>query len=182
MPKTIAKPVLTWLEKNNARYEAVGHRQVFTAQDKAATLKIHPKQVAKSVVLNLGPRNHFIVSVPANKNVDLKKIKEFLNKARKKNKEKPITKINFTKELWLKKNLKKSEPGAILPLGSFYKLEHLLDNSLLKQKFLIINGGCTWQSLKMTPAQLIKLEKDFFRKTNLATAKPKPKKVSSERK
>lgn len=175
MLKTIAKPVFNWLEKNNVNYEAVSHRRVFTAQDKAATLRIDSKQVVKSVVLSLGLKERLIASVPANKNIDLKKIKGFLNKSRKKNKEKLVAKIDFAKEVWMKKNLKSSEPGAVLPLGSFYGISHLIDGSLLKQKFLILNGGCTWQSLKITPARLIKLEGSFLQKTSLAANKPKKK-------
>jgi len=69
--------------------------------------------------------------------------------------------------------LKNSEPGAVFPFGVFYKLLHFLDAALAKQKFLIINSGSNWQSVKITPAQLAKTEGVFLEKGSFSAAKPK---------
>ena len=173
MIKKVAKPILNFLEKNGVKHEILEHRLVFTAQDKAATLKIDEKQVVKSVVIKTDARNYGLVSIPSNKNLDLKKLKELINKKRKKSGEKAAGKIEFAKEAWFKKNLKNSEPGAVFPFGVFYKLLHFLDAALAKQKFLIINSGSNWQSVKITPAQLAKTEGVFLEKGSFSAAKPK---------
>lgn len=180
MKKTIAKPILNLLDKNTTKYELINHRQVFTARDKAATLKTSPKETAKSVILKIDTKECVLVSVPADKNIDLSKLKKFINQTRQKNKEKAAKKISFAPEAWFRKNLKNSEPGAVVPLGSFYKIKNIFDPALLKQKNLVLNGGSNWQSIKISPAQLIKIEGEWLVKTNVSS--PRPKKKSKKKK
>lgn len=176
MPKKISQTILNKLEKSGIKFEIIDHRQVFTAQDKAATTGVDPKQVVKSVALKADTKDYILVSVPANKNIDLKKIKEFINKSRKKEGTKLAKKIDFAKPAWAKKNLKNSEAGSLLPLGYLYNMPTFFDNLLLKQKFLLLNSGSNWQSIKITPTQILQLEKDFLQKGSFSYPRPKLKK------
>ena len=60
---------IDFLEKAKVKYELIKHRQVFTAQDKAATLKVKPNIIGKTLVLKIGKRIS-VVLIPANKNLD----------------------------------------------------------------------------------------------------------------
>ncbi|PJE59762.1 MAG: hypothetical protein COU85_02000 [Candidatus Portnoybacteria bacterium CG10_big_fil_rev_8_21_14_0_10_44_7] len=182
MSKKIAKSILTKLEKTGAKFKIIDHRQVFTAHDKAATTGFGPKQTVKSVALKIDAKEYILASVPANKNVDLNKIKNFINKTKKKDDRKLAQKIDFAKPAWVKNNLKNSEAGALLPLGLIYNLPNLFDNSLLKQKFLLLNSGSNWHSIKITPAQLEKLEGRFLFGGSFSTPRPKLKKKSGKKK
>ena len=83
----IPKKVINFLEKGKVKYEAIGHRTVYTAFDKAKTLKRGPlaggwrvgrspeKMVGKTLILKMDGKLT-VVLIPANKNLDLQKFKK----------------------------------------------------------------------------------------------------------
>lgn len=154
----ISKKLLNFLEQNKAKYQVLEHRIVYTAHDKAATLKVDPKQVAKTVLVKLDTKDYALVLIPANKNLDKKKLLTLVNKSRQKENLKPFKKIDFVTEQWMKKNLKGTKIGATPPFGSLFKLPTFLDGSFIKQKRLIFNAGDYNVSIEMTPAQFMKIE------------------------
>ena len=139
--------VSKFLEKSGAKCELIEHRTVYTAYDKAATLKIAPKIVGKTLVLGLD-KQLVVVLIPANKNLD----KNRLRKAAK------ARKIEFVSERIIKNRIKGVRLGAIPPLGSIWKMSTFIDNSLLKNHKIIINAGCSNWSIKIRGATLKKLE------------------------
>jgi len=147
----IPKKIIKFLEGNKVKYEQISHRKVFTAFDKAATLKVKPKIVGKTLVVKLD-KNPALVLIPANKNLDKEKLRK-IAKAKT---------IDFVKEVWMKKNLKGVKVGAIPPFGNMFKLKTFIDNSLLKQPKIIINGGDYNWSIKISPAVLKKLIPDLI--------------------
>ncbi len=154
----LAKTIKNFLEKNKIKYELLEHRTVFTAFDKAATLKVKPAIIGKTVVLSLDSKDHTLGLIPANKNVDKQKVLTAFNKLRQKTKEKLYKKIDFSKEQWMKANINGAKLGATPPLGMLYKLPFFIDNSLAKQSKIIVNGGEYELSLKLSPASLVKLD------------------------
>jgi len=146
----IPKKIINFLKKNKIKYEPIEHRIVYTAFDKAATLKVPQKIVGKTLVVKLD-KNPAIVLIPANKNLDKEKIKK-IAKAKK---------IDFLKEAWMKKNLKGVKLGAIPPFGSLWRLKTFIDRSLINQPKIIINGGSYNWSIKITPANSKKLIPDL---------------------
>ncbi len=154
LPKTIQN----FLNKNKIKYEAINHRTVYTALDKAATLRIKPARVGKTVVLVFDGKEHALALVPANKNLDKDKILAIANKIRQKAGLRNFKKADFAKEQWVKANIKGIKIGTTPPFGPLYDLSLFLDNSLIKQPKIIVNGGNYILSLKITPASLAKLE------------------------
>ena len=73
----IFKKLIKFLEENKIKYESVKHRTVYTAQDKAATLKVKPNIIGKTLVLKLDKRIS-VVLIPANKNLDKNKFSAFV--------------------------------------------------------------------------------------------------------
>lgn len=153
LPKTIQK----FLDTNKIKYEVIEHKTVYTAFDKAATLRAKPNEVGKTVVVSLDGKNYALGLIPANKNLDKKKVLAVFNKLRAKNKEKNYKKIDFATEKWLKANIKGASLGATPPFAALYKLPIFIDNSLLRPAKIIVNGGAYELSIKLAPASLIKL-------------------------
>ena len=96
--------------------------------------------------------------IGADRILDKKKFKETVNTWLKENGQKPIKSIQFGKENWMKKNLKGIKVGTVPPFGEIWKLVTFVDKSLLRNKKLIINGGDYNFSIKLSPAQLKKIE------------------------
>lgn len=154
----IPKSLLSFLDKNKVKYEIVKHKIVYTAHDKAATLKLKPESVAKTIVASLDGKDHAIAIVPANKNLDKKKLLQIINKVRQKSGVKAAKKIDFAKEVWMKKNIKGVKVGSTPPFGILYKIPTFIDNILAKQTKIIVNAGDYQNSLKITPSLLFKID------------------------
>jgi len=148
----IPRKLIKFLEKNKVKYEPIEHRIVYTAFDKAQTLKVSEKMVGKTLVVKMD-KNPALVLIPANKNLDLQKLKRAAK----------AKKIDFEKETWMKKNLKGVKIGAIPPLGNLFKLKTFIDNSLLKQPKIIINGGDYNRSIEISGASLKKIIPDLMK-------------------
>jgi len=152
-----SKTLKSYLDKSKIKYEIIEHRTVFTALDKAATLKVKPAMVGKTVIVSLDNKNYALGLIPANKNLDKQKVLVAFNKLRQKANEKNYKKIDFATEKWMKANIKGVKLGATPPFGVLYKLPFFIDNSLAKQLKIIVNGGEYELSLKLSPTSLIKL-------------------------
>lgn len=135
----IPSKVLKFLEKAKVKYEPVKHKKVYTAYDKAATLRVPLKIVGKTLVVKLD-RNPALFLIPANKNLDKKKLK-----------------AKFVSEGVIKNKLKGVKVGAIPPFGSLWKLPTFIDRGLLKNPKIIVNAGDYNWSLKINPAIFKKL-------------------------
>lgn len=153
----LSKTLKKILDSNKIKYEVIEHKTVYTAFDKAATLRAKPGEVGKTVVVSLDGKEYSLGLIPANKNLDKKKVLSAFNKLRAKNKEKNYKKIDFAKEQWMKKSFKGVDLGATPPFGPLYKLPLFIDNALIKPGKIIINGGAYETSIKLAPASLIKL-------------------------
>lgn len=165
----IVKNLEKLLKDAKAKYEIVKHKTVYTALDKANTLKIKPREVVKTVVLKLGVGKlvqYAVASIPADKNFDKEKFKklynDWLKKTAKAEKKvfKAVKEIDFAAEAIIKKNIIKiKKGGTVLPFGSLYKLPAFIDKSLLKAKKLVVNAGGFEESIKIAGNQLEKAEK-----------------------
>ena len=146
----IPKKLINFLEKNKVKYEAMQHRTVYTAYDKARTLKVPEKTIVKTLVAK-ADRDFVFVLVPSNKNLDKVKFKKTVNIWRKKQGSKSVKKIGFATEIWMKKNLKGIKIGATPPFGSLWKLPIFADRALMRNTKIIVNSGNYNWSFKITP-------------------------------
>lgn len=166
----ISKTILNFLDKNKIKYEIIEHRTVYTALDKAATLRMAPAIVGKTVIISLDNKNYALGLIPANKNLDKKRTLAVFSQLRRRTEKRRYGKIDFAAEKWMKKNIKNSKLGATPPLGAFFKLPFFIDNALVKQTKIIVNGGEYEFSLKLSPTALIKLDPNTI-KGNFSIAK-----------
>jgi Ala-tRNA(Pro) deacylase len=158
----IPQKIIKFLDKNKVNYEIIKHRTVYTAFDKAATLRVAPKIIGKTLVVKLD-KNPALVLIPANKNLDKQKLKK-IAKAKS---------IDFIKEAWMKKNLKGIKIGAVPPFGNLWKscpkaargagcrLPTFADKGLFRNQKIIINTGEYAFSIKIKAGDMKKLIPDL---------------------
>lgn len=154
----ILKKLLNLLEKGKVKYELLKHKTVFTAADLAATLRIKPREVVKTLVVKVGAKDYVLALLPADKKLDLERFKKAVNAWLKKIGKKPVEKIELASERWMKKNIS-GQVGATPPFGSLFKLPTFVDRALLRTKKIIIQAGDYSQSLRIPTKQLEKIEK-----------------------
>lgn len=142
----ISSKLTKLLEGNKVKYEIVSHRTVFTAYDKAATLKVKPNMIGKTLVLKTD-KDLALVLIPGNKNLDKNKFRK-IAKARK---------IDFISETVMKNKFKGFKLGAIPPFGEIFKFPTFVDKGLLKEKNIFVNTGIYEVSLKLSPKVFEKL-------------------------
>ena len=171
----IPKKVINFLEKGKVKYEAIGHRTVYTAFDKAKTLKRGPlaggwrvgrspeKMVGKTLILKMDGKLT-VVLIPANKNLDLQKFKKLakaLPAACLPDRQgRQVKKIDFASERLIKNKFKGVRVGAIPPFGNLWGLRTFIDNFLMREKEIILNSGDYNFSIKISSNQLKKILPD----------------------
>ena len=153
---SIPQKIIKFLDVLKIKYEPIEHRKVFTAFDKAQTLKAPEKIIGKTLVVKLD-KDYGLILVPANKNLDKKKLLQIANKWQNSKCLTPdvkhkIRSIGFVNEIWMKKNIKGVKLGAIPPFGTLWKLPTFIDKSLLNQSKIIVNGGDWNWSIRINPA------------------------------
>ena len=133
-----------FLEKNNIDYEELKHKTVFTVHDKAKTLKMKLKELAKTLALK-ADKKYLLVVLPADSMLDIAKLKKILG----------AKKLEIVKETVLSKVFK-IKPGAQVPFGTYHKVPVFVDQALLKSKVIIASAGSYTESIKMKTKDLLK--------------------------
>ena len=153
----IIKKLEKFLKENNIKYQEVSHRTVYTAHDKAATLRIPEKSIGKTLLIKTD-RELALVLIPGNKNFDKAKFKKLFNDWHKKNNQKAVKNIDFASEVLMKNRIKGVKVGAIPPFSKLWKLPAFIDKTLEKEKELILNSGNYNSSIKIKQRELRKLD------------------------
>jgi prolyl-tRNA editing enzyme YbaK/EbsC (Cys-tRNA(Pro) deacylase) len=153
----IIKKLEKFLKDNKIQYQGTNHRTVFTAHDKAATLRIPEKTIGKTLVIKTD-RDLVLVLISGNKNFDKGKFKKTLNDWRKKTKQKPVKDIDFASEVLMKNRIKGVKVGAVPPFGKLWKFPAFIDKALGKEKEVILNSGNYNSSIKIKQKEFKKLE------------------------
>jgi len=155
----ISKKLIKFLGK--AKYEPIEHKVVYTAFDKAQTMGVPEKTIGKTLVMRTD-KEVALVLIPANKNLDIKKFKKVINTQRKKLDQKPVKKISFVKESWMKKNLKGIKVGATPPFGNLWGLVTFADKLFLTNPKIVLSAGDYNQSIKISSSNFKKLIPDLI--------------------
>ncbi len=156
----IPQKVKKFLDGANVKYEPVEHKTVYTAYDKAATLRVSEKQVAKTLVMKLD-RDFAIAVIPACCNLDKNALKKVVNAWQKKRGMKAVKKVDFAKEQWMKKKLKGIKVGAVPPFGSLFKMPTFANRTLFNNKEIVLAAGTYEDSVRITSASYKKLVSDL---------------------
>lgn len=157
----VPKKIINFLEKNKIKYEEIQHKTVYTAFDKAKTLRVKQNIIGKTLVLKTD-RDLVICLIPANKNLDKRKLAKIVNNWRKKMGQKSAKKIAFASERLIRNKFKGVKLGVIPPFGNLFKLPTFVNRSLLKLPRIIINSGDYNWSIKFKGTSLEKLVPDLI--------------------
>ncbi|MDP2587746.1 MAG: YbaK/EbsC family protein, partial [bacterium] len=136
-------------------YKILSHRTVYTAFDTAQTLKIDPKIVAKTLIVQ-ADRQLVIVAIPGDRNLDIPKLKKVISQWSKQQGQAAIKKVSLVTERTITNKLTKTT-SAVVPVGGLYKLPTIIDTALLSLKKVVLNAGSFELSLEMSGAGLKKL-------------------------
>lgn len=147
--------ITKFLDKNRVKYELMEHKTVYTAYDKAATLKVKPSLIGKTLIIKTD-NDLATVLISGNKNLDKNKFKKMVNDLRKRQNLKLIKKIDFISEKLMKNKFRGVKIGAVPPFGNLWKMPTFLDKSLINQPKIIINTGDYNHS--------VKIKSTFFKK------------------
>jgi Ala-tRNA(Pro) deacylase len=175
MPKFPAK-IQKYLEKSNLKHLPIEHRKVFTAFDKAATLKIKPAAVAKVLVVKMDGELALAV-IGGDKNLDVDKLLKLARpQGEARQKAAKAKKIDFVKEKVIAETFKGIDPGAVPAFGALWNIKVFFDKKLLEQPKIILSAGSYETSIKMAPGAFKKISPDLII-GNFSVAKPKIKKL-----
>ncbi len=144
----IKKQILNHLEKNNTKYEILTHRKVYTAFDASQTLKVHPQEIAKSLIIKI-KKDFYMLILGANKNLDFSKIAKKFKVA--------LKDIKIPSEKILS-NKFKIKPGSAHVFGSLYKIPVIVEKSFSKLNKAIFSSGSFKESLKIKVKDYLKIE------------------------
>ena len=122
----ISKKITKYLDDNKYKYELIDHKTTYTAWDVSQTEKVKPQEVAKSLIMK-ADNDYLVAIISANRNLDKQKLLKVINALRKKSKEKAYKKIDFAKEVWMKKNLI-GKVGAVPAFAGLLKLPIYMDS------------------------------------------------------
>ena len=169
IPAKLSSQVASYLKKTKGRYEAIGHRTVFTAFDASQTLKVDIASVAKSLVLQDGG-DTIVAVVPASRNLDIKALRKVVSSHRARHGKPAARKLSFASERSIKSRLK-ATPGAVSPFGPMLGIETFVDRLLTKPRTIVVSGGNFETSLKMTPNEMLRLSEGIV--GSFSVARPK---------
>ncbi|MDO8503560.1 MAG: YbaK/EbsC family protein [bacterium] len=137
---------IDFLNSKKIKYEIVSHKTVYTAFDKASTLKVKPSVIGKTLILKT-IKGLVMALIPGNRNLDRNKFRKIAK----------IKKADFVSETIIKNRFKGIKLGAIPPLGELWGLPIFIDRGLLKEKSIFINSGIYEASFKVSPGIFEKL-------------------------
>ena len=173
----LPKKIAAFLDKSGVKFETIGHRTVYTAYDKAATLKVKPAAIVKVLVVKMDKELAMAV-IGGDRSLDIEK----LQKASK------STKLDFAKEKVIAEAFKGVDPGTMPPFSGLWPMKVFCDKKLLESPKLILSAGAYECSIKIAPGAFKKINPEMAigifskAKEKKAKSKPKPKTVSNPKK
>lgn len=127
-----------YLKRNNIHFHTVMHPEAYTSQEIAAAMHVRGKELAKTVIVKAD--GHYVMTVlPANRRVDLGKLKEVLQKDN----------IRLADEDEFEDLFPDCEPGAEPPFGNLYNVETLVDRTLTEDDHIFFNAGNHYEAVEM---------------------------------
>lgn len=142
----IPPKVKKYLDSKGIDYEELAHKTVYTAYDAAQTLKKELKEIAKTILIE-ADKTHVLVVLPADKKIDLAKLKKVLG----------VKKIRIPSEDVMIKVLK-IQPGTMSSFGRLHNMEVVVDKAMIGAKKAVISTGSFTDSVFMKVKDFIQSE------------------------
>ena len=154
MPKKLKFPqkLAKYLEKAGVKYDILEHKTVYTAYDAAATMGKKLNEIAKSLLV-IADKDYYLVLLPADHNLDFKKLAQFISKAT----GQKIKVVKIPGEAVMQKLLK-VKAGAMSAFGGLHKLPVVMEKKLAGAKKAMFASGSFNHSVEMAVKDFVKLE------------------------
>lgn len=154
MPKKAKFPqkLAKYLAKAKVKYNILEHKTVYTAYDTAVTMGKKFNEVVKTLLV-AADKNYYLVILPADHNLDFKKLAAEISKAT--GQKIKVVKIPGEEVM---KNLLKVKAGAMSAFGGLHKLPVVMEKNLTKVKKAVFASGSFNHSVEMAVRDFIKLE------------------------
>ncbi|OIP80864.1 MAG: hypothetical protein AUK20_00975 [Parcubacteria group bacterium CG2_30_45_37] len=147
-PQKLAK----YLQKAGVKHNVLEHKTVYTAYDAAATMGRKLNEIAKTLLV-IADKDYYLVLLPADHNLDMKKLAQLLTKAT----GKKIKVVKILGEEVMQKLLK-VKAGAMSAFGGLHKLPVVMEKKLANLKKAVFASGSFNHSVEMAVKDFVKLE------------------------
>ena len=148
LPEKVAK----YLKDSGVKHNVLEHKTVYTAMDAANTMKRKMGEIAKSLLVQ-ADKDYFLVLLPADYNLDFKKLGKCLGAQT----GKKIKTVKIPGEK-IMADVLKIKAGTLSAFGQLHKLPVIADKALLKAKKAVFSSGSFNHSVEMAVKDFVKLE------------------------
>ena len=134
----IPKQLIDCLKENKVDYEILHHPEAVTAQRIAQAEHVKGRRHAKIVMVKSGEQ-HLMTVLPADHQIDLKKLKEAIGKA-----------VSLDSEQEFKPLFPDCAVGAMPPFGNLYGVPTYVDKSLSEEEYIVFEAGTHTDAIKLS--------------------------------
>jgi Ala-tRNA(Pro) deacylase len=140
------RAVSDYLEAEGIAHELIEHEPTMSATAEAATVRVLPQRVAKTVVLHDGSA-YVLAVVPASHRLDLHKLRELLGATRR---------LRLAIEDEMAAEFRTFEVGAMPPVGPSLPAVEVVDRRLLEHDRVLCAGGDHRHSILIDARDLLR--------------------------
>ena len=143
----IPKQLIDCLKENKVDYEILHHPEAVTAQRIAQAEHVKGRHHAKIVMVKSGEQ-HLMTVLPADHQIDLKKLKKAIGKA-----------VSLDSEQEFKPLFPDCAVGAMPPFGNLYGVPMYVDKSLSQEEYIVFEAGTHTDAIKLSYRDYEKIAK-----------------------
>jgi len=141
--------IVNYLETKKVPFALETHSDTFDAQHLAHALHVPGHSVAKTVLLRANHDYAYVLAVlPATHRVDLQRLSQVLGGAN----------VQLATEVEIGKHCPDCEFGVLPPFGSQYALNTIVDESLVSDQEIVLQGNTHHEAIRMKYRDFYKLE------------------------
>lgn len=127
---TISTTLQDYLHYKHAKFDLMAHPHTGCSAETAELARIPSRQLAKSVILEDDLGGYLLAVVPANRQVQVHKLSEWMGRP-----------LHLAPESELAKLFTDCAPGAIPPTGNAFDLQTVMDDSLAEEPEVYFECG-----------------------------------------
>ncbi len=141
-----------YLDRTRSSYAVLPHREAYTAPEIARRAHVSGDQLAKVLIVRSPDVQHFMIVLPASRQLDLPVIERVMG----------IAGLCLEDERGLRRMFPDCEVGAMPPFGALYGLAMYLDPCLLEHEDIFFQAGNHHEVVLMRTQQYEDIARPFL--------------------
>jgi len=142
----VCNKLIQVLNDSNVKYQVMSHSKAYTSQERAATMHVAGKELAKSVIVK-DNGSYYMVVLPSSFKINFDMLKDALeNKS-----------IRLASEKDFKSIFADCEVGAMCPFGQLYDMPVYVAKSISDQDEIVFTGGTHTDAVRIPMNDYMKL-------------------------